>query len=288
LSLYAGDPERLRAAVRARDAQRSARQQANVDLLVREMERRSQRRIDAFVERLAADQQRTLDRFSRELRTASLLLTGAVFTLSLLVLGVGLFRVVVAPVQRLREASRAVAAGDLDVAVEVRSRDEMGGLAADFAAMVEQLRASRAEIRRKNAELTRWNEKLEDEVSRKTRHLERALAELRAAQRQLLHAAKMASVGTLAGGIAHEFNNLIGGIRGCAAEALVGETDAARREPLEVILRAATRGTEITDQLLRFARQRVGTLDEQDVGGILGDALRLVEPHVKRLGVAVE
>src|SRR5690606_38850944 len=56
----------------------------------------------------------------------------------------------------------------------------------------------------------------------------------------------------------------------------------------EVILRAATRGTEITDQLLRFARQRVGTLDEQDVGGILGDALRLVEPHVKRLGVAVE
>src|SRR5690606_23081858 len=130
-----------------------------------------------------------------------------------------------------------------------------------------------------------WNDTLAREVARKTEHLERALEDLRRTQRGLVHAAKMASVGTLAGGIAHEFNNVIGGIRGCAVEALEDETDPERRETLEVIVRAASRGATITEQLLRFARQRVQRIEQIDVAAVLGESLRLAEPSARRAGV---
>jgi two-component system NtrC family sensor kinase len=154
--------------------------------------------------------------------------------------------------------------------------------------MLGELRASRAEIDRKNAELRDWNQTLEAEVARKTEHLERALVDLRRTQRRLVHAAKMASVGTLAGGVAHEFNNVIGGIHGCARLALDGETDPARREALEVIVRAAERGAAITDQLLRFARQRVHAVGPVDLAQVLDESLALIGPRARRAGVRIE
>ena len=97
----------------------------------------------------------------------------------------------------------------------------------------------------------------------------------------------MSSLGTLAGGVAHEFNNLIGGIRGCAREALAGETDPERRETLEIIVRAAERGAEVTDRLLRFARQRVKPESEVDLAQVLEEALRLIESRARAADVEV-
>lgn len=64
-------------------------------------------------------------------------------------------RVIVRPVQRLAEATRAVAAGDLDTKVELERRDEFGALATSFNAMVEQLRESERTLERKVDERTR-------------------------------------------------------------------------------------------------------------------------------------
>ena len=287
LELYAGDIDALRGAIRERDADRGDRLRDNVDVLIREMARRFASRIEGRLAAIDAEQRQLADGFAAEIRESYLWLFGGVFVVLLASLGFGLSRFVARPVRRLSDCTRAVARGDLDVAVRSGSRDEVGALAADFATMIAELRGARAELRAKNEQLARWNETLEDEVSRKTEHLERALADLKGAQRQLVHAAKMASVGTLAGGVAHEFGNLIAGIRGSAVEALEDAADDHAREPLEVIVRAADRASDITRNLLRFARQNVDAGRVVDIAGIVREAVALLEPQARRLAATV-
>jgi signal transduction histidine kinase len=273
LSLHGGNVERIREAIRDQDATRTLRLQGNVAVLASEMERRAMARIDDHVAAVSREQVALSRKFAADLRRSYLILVGSVLSALILLLGVGLYRLVVRPLRLLRAATHSVTRGDLDVVVRGHRSDEVGALSADFGEMVRQLAESRKEIRSKNHELERWNEKLEAEVDRKTK--------------QLIHAAKMASIGTLAGGVAHEFNNLMGGIRGCVKETLASETDAGRREPLEVVLRATDRATDITDQLLKFARQRVGEMEHISVSQLLDEALKLVKPQARRLGVSL-
>jgi two-component system cell cycle sensor histidine kinase/response regulator CckA len=84
----------------------------------------------------------------------------------------------------------------------------------------------------------------------------RDISERKHLERQLLQAQKMQSVGTLAGGVAHEFNNLLAGIQGYAT---LGLRDAAvpesLREFLQFIVQLSERAANLTRQLLAFARK---------------------------------
>ena len=75
---------------------------------------------------------------------------------------------------------------------------------------------------------------------------------------QLLQALKTESVGRLAGGVAHDFNNMLGAITGYAELALIksGESEPLRHY-LEKILKTAAHSADLTRQLLAFARQQV-------------------------------
>lgn len=98
---------------------------------------------------------------------------------------------------------------------------------------------------------------------------------------QLIQAQKMESVGRLAGGVAHDFNNMLGVILG-HAELAMEELD--RDQPiyndLQQIQQAAKRSTEITKQLLAFARKQVVSpkvIDlNETVAGMLKMLLRLI------------
>ncbi|MGE3175326.1 MAG: sensor histidine kinase [Planctomycetota bacterium] len=258
--------EGLRAAIQREDEQRSARLRANVAVLDAEQRRRSDARIAAVLADLAREQEALAAQFGHSLRRAHLWLCSALLLVATLLLGFGLYQLVVRPVTALRLATRRVADGDLGAAVPAATGDELGALAADFSAMLGQLRRSRAE-------LDALNRDLEAQVRQKTR--------------ELAHAEKMASLGTLAGGIAHEFNNLIGGIKGCAQEARRDETDPERQETLDVILRAADRAAGITAQLRRFARRDPGRRQDVALEQVARDALRLAEPEARRRGVTV-
>ena len=71
--------------------------------------------------------------------------------------------------------------------------------------------------------------------------LKRAEEERERVELQLLQAQKMESLGSLAGGVAHDFNNMLAGIMGYADLLLAQETVATRKDHLQAIMRAATR-----------------------------------------------
>jgi len=77
---------------------------------------------------------------------------------------------------------------------------------------------------------------------------------------QLQHAQRMESVGRLAGGVAHDFNNMLGVILG-HAEIVIESLDPTSPllPPLEEILKAASRSADLTRQLLAFARKQTVT-----------------------------
>jgi two-component system NtrC family sensor kinase len=280
LELLGDDLPAIRAAIAELDAARAEQQTQNAHRLARELIRRADLRIDQGLAELQARQSDALSAFGSSLRTTLLTVTALLFALLLLVLALGLHRHVLAPTQRLRAATQRIAQGDLAVALPTPSGDELGDLAADFAAMV-------AELQRARAEVERLTHGLEAEVVRKTQHLEQALAELRSSHEQLARAERFAALGTLAGGIAHEFHNVIGGIRGCAGELLQDTQDPASAETLQVIQRAADRATSIVQQLLRFARRSLDRRGPVDLPQLAEDALRLCEPAARRQGVQV-
>jgi signal transduction histidine kinase len=277
----AGAVASIRAEIAAEDARRSERQQRNVRVLAREMQRRADEQIAGHLDALGREQRLRTAAFARELRTVHATLVGLALVVLLSVLALGLHLFVVRPTLRLRRATQRVAAGDLAVELPPAADDELGDLADDFAGMVAQLRSSRRELERLAAGL-------ELEVQKKTQHLELALKELRSSHEHLAQAERLAALGTLAGGIAHEFHNLIGGIRGCAAELLVDEAVPERRETLGVVMRAADRATGVVQQLLRFARRSIDQEADVDPATVVEDALRLCEPAARRQQVRVE
>lgn len=97
-------------------------------------------------------------------------------------------------------------------------------------------------------------------------------------QAQLLQARKMESVGRLAGGVAHDFNNMLGVILGNVEFALqrVGPDDPVRSE-LEEVRGAAQRSANLTAQLLAFARKQVVTRKVLDLNDTVGGGLQFLQ-----------
>jgi len=99
-----------------------------------------------------------------------------------------------------------------------------------------------------------------------------AEAERERLQTQLLHAQKMEAVGRLAGGVAHDFNNMLGVIIGHAEMAIerIEEGSLVGRD-LEAIRHAAQRSADLTRQLLGFARRQTAQPRLLDLNGVAAD-----------------
>ena len=91
----------------------------------------------------------------------------------------------------------------------------------------------------------------------------------------------MEAVGRLAGGVAHDFNNLITVIRGYA-EVLLGNPDSSTLSTpkVEAIYQAANKAASLTRQLLAFSRKQMLELKSVDVNAIVTDLERLLRPLV--------
>jgi two-component system, cell cycle sensor histidine kinase and response regulator CckA len=106
-------------------------------------------------------------------------------------------------------------------------------------------------VQERTAELSETNRNLRQEIEEK-KQAEEKKAEL---ESQLQRAQKMEAIGTLAGGIAHDFNNLLMSIQGYASLMLMDPgASQNQREKLKNIEQSVQRGSELTKQLLGFAR----------------------------------
>jgi signal transduction histidine kinase len=102
---------------------------------------------------------------------------------------------------------------------------------------------------------------------------------LRLREDQLRRAQKMDAVGILAGGIAHEFNNILQVIQGHATFAIQGlaENDP-RFQDLEQLLKAAEHASVLTKQMLRFGRRQLLQLAEVDLNQLVQDLAKMIRP----------
>ncbi len=149
----------------------------------------------------------------------------AVVGMSLIaVVGIATGMLLTQKLARVSGAARKLAAGDLGTRSGVSGSDEIGRLGRSFDEMASALETDRSQ--------------------------------LAASEARLRQAQKMEAIGLLAGGVAHDFNNILTVISGYS-DLMLCRDQKPERERLEAISKAARRASGLTQQLLAFSRQQV-------------------------------
>jgi two-component system, NtrC family, sensor kinase len=184
------------------------------------------------------------DLLNRLLLAALALLTAAALT------GLIWSRRFTRPLERLSRATRQIARGSFDVQVKVTSRDEIGTLAVAFNQMASGLQDREAALRE--------------------------------AQAQIIQSEKLAAVGQLGAGIAHEVKNPLAGILGCAQLSLrKAEPGSPLEKNLLLIEKETKRCKSIIDNLLRFARQEQAVREPIEINRAVEDAVAIVSHQLE-------
>lgn len=180
-----------------------------------------------------------------------------------LVLGVYLAGKISGPVTVLVDGVRQVAAGELETKIPVETGDEIGQLAMAFNEMTGKLKLHMEEV-------------------------DRAHSEVLKTQKQLLQSEKMAAIGQLAAGLAHEIYNPLNVISGFTEVLLKqgGRTEAEKKH-LEEIYRETGRCQNLIAELLRFAKPKKSGRDLADLGVMLGETISLVQAQARTQGIVV-
>jgi signal transduction histidine kinase len=153
------------------------------------------------------------------------------------------------PIRELDSLARRVAAGERNVKSSIDSRDEIGDLAGRFNDM------SRSLVEREDS-IIELNRNLEEKVQSRTAELEEKNRLLVQTREELLRVEKLAAIGELAAGVAHEINNPMAIIRGnTELLQLSVPEDAPIREEVDTIFQQVKRVERIVSNLLKFARR---------------------------------
>lgn len=203
----------------------------------------------------------------------------ATFTTLLLVIFVLLFtrRNILNPLTDLLKASIAVANGDLRSRVEIKPNqlDDMRMVSVAFNNMLDNLQAA-------TKELENWSQQLEYKVQKKSE-------ELGAAQNELIHVERLASLGKLSSSVAHEINNPLSGILIYTKliykqlndpEQFASKRDTMLRH-LKLIESEAKRCGDIVKGLLDFSKQDQENFEAKHLHEILHETYELMIHSIK-------
>ncbi|MFA4968852.1 MAG: cache domain-containing protein [Sulfuritalea sp.] len=220
---------------------------------------------------------------------------GAVALLFVLTVAVAAFvslrlaRHVSRPVERMHGTMSAIESGQTEARVgahlpDLVGEDELAELAAHFDRLLDRLELQ-------TDALQRWASELDSKVAERTQELAAANQTLRSAQQRLVMSEKLAAIGQLAAGVAHEINNPVAVIQGnldVLRETLGDAAEPALPE-IRLIQDQVFRIRLIVTKLLQFARpaEYVGYLEPVRLDQVVQDSLVLVAHQMKKTNVAV-
>lgn len=137
-------------------------------------------------------------------------------------------------------------------------------------------------------EIRQLNQSLEQRVRDRTMELQKTAEELRDMTQQLWQSAKLASVGEVAAGIAHELNNPMATVV-LRIESVLGKTPAAdpRRKSLEIVEQEVKRMSDLVANLLQFSRRSQDHRTALDLRDELAKSLELVQYLLSKRSIQV-
>ncbi len=127
------------------------------------------------------------------------------------------------------------------------------------------------------------------ELDQKNRELQAKIHELHELQSRLVQSEKMATIGTLAGGVAHEINNPLGAITSNVQRILRFPCAESRHaESARLIEEGSRRCTSIVEKLLAYSRKSDSTLIPTDLNSVLESTLELLQHHFRIADIRLE
>ncbi|MDH5742130.1 MAG: ATP-binding protein, partial [Candidatus Aminicenantes bacterium] len=174
---------------------------------------------------------------------------------------------IIQPLQQMVNATNKIANGDLSHKVNINFQDEIGQLGHSFNRMTENLKKA-------NEKLILWGKTLEKRVEERTQ-------KLREMQDSLVRSEKLASLGKMAAGVAHEINNPLTSILLNTHLMLEKVKKNSRfRENLSLIADETSRCSEIVKGLLEFSHQNPPEKNFADVNDLINLTLSILENQV--------
>lgn len=213
----------------------------------------------------------------------------------------------VRPLEALVEASGRLEKGQLDVPIRRVFQDEVGALADSLEATRLALLHLIAQLESRNQELTDANEHLEQRVAERTESLEHTLLTLEHAQEEIVQTEKLASLGRVVAGVAHELNTPIGNALTVAStiqselEDLKKElaTGSMRRSSLNAFMERADEGLALSMHNLQRAAHLISdfkqvavdqTSDQRrvfDLAEVTTEILNMLQPTLRKSGCEI-
>jgi two-component system, NtrC family, sensor kinase len=167
------------------------------------------------------------------------------------------------PLRKLEESAKQIADGTYKSNISIKAPREIESLSMSLNMMAK-------ELEHEKLELENWAETLENKVNQRTE-------ELKKINEQLFRSEKLASIGKLAAGVAHEINNPLTGVLTNSSLMLEDlEENDPRREDLQVVVNETIRCREIVKRLLDFARQTKPQRKMTDLNALIENIILLV------------
>ncbi|WP_454747887.1 sensor histidine kinase [Ciceribacter selenitireducens] len=195
-------------------------------------------------------------------------------------------RAIFKPLERMTGTIARVEEGDLGARSGLTDgSDEIGRVAVHLDSLLDQLQ-------QRDRDLRRWNDELNDRVAERTRELELANRQLEATTKQLVMSEKLAAIGEITAGVAHEINNPIAVMQGNldVVRSVLGDRAGELSTELRLIDEQIHRVSQIVTKLLQFAKpeEYAGYVERHHVGDVISDCLPLVQHLLGKADIAVE
>ncbi|PZP54162.1 MAG: two-component sensor histidine kinase [Agrobacterium fabrum] len=190
------------------------------------------------------------------------------------------------PLERMTQTIGAVETGDLAARTGLPDmKDEIGQVASELDHLLDQ-------VQERDAELRLWNSSLNRRVEERARELQVANEQLETTTKQLITSEKLAAIGEITAGVAHEINNPIAVIQGNleVIYSIMGSGADSVKGEFQLIDQQLARISEMVTNLLKFSKPQeyAGTLERYRIADVINDTLPLVQHLLKKTTIAIE